>query len=347
MTGKSPNLLVPQSTTDTHAAVPETGPAATDAPAGSVRSTMIEAATAQAAMQPWIEMECYQLGRGKRLAQLDSVDLGSRQIVRERQEVAVQKLGVTPANLCTVSCCTPDPTFRFSELRAGDDETLFFMPGNYEFDLYVPAGAQTAYISFDQDEFITGARVLDPARWESGPSQLLSIPTAQQSSFNRLVDRFFEASDTLRAGGESADIASMQGVLLQNILLMAVSPGASASEPPSMERARAFHVCKAARAFVDESLAADLVPTIVDICITVGVSERTLQYAFRAYVHMSPLAYLRMCRLNRVRETLLASDPQATTVTAVAMCFGFLHLGRFSLEYKRAFDEAPSTTLAL
>ena len=113
-----------------------------------------------------------------------------------------------------------------------------------------------------------------------------------------------------------------------------------------MERARAFHICKAARAFVDDRLATDKVPTIVDICMSVGVSERTLQYAFRVYVHMSPLAYLRMCRLSRVRETLLASEPQNTTVTAVAMRYGFLHLGRFSLDYKRAFHEAPSATLA-
>jgi hypothetical protein len=73
--------------------------------------------------------------------------------------------------------------------------------------------------------------------------------------------------------------------------------------------------------------------------------ESGAQYAFRNDVDMLPLAYLRMCRLSRVRETLLASERQNTTVTAVAMRYGFLHLGRFSLDYKRAFHEAPSATL--
>ncbi len=311
-----------------------------------MRSAVIQAAAVQAAMQPWIQMECYQLGRGKHLAHVDSLDLGSQQIVREHQEVAVQKLGVTPPNLCTVSCCTPDPAFRFSELRAGGP-TLFFMPGNCEFDIYVPAGAQTTYVSFSQDEFIRAAGALDPAHWGRPPQQLVSIRTPGQACFNRLVDQFLKASQTLAGCGEPVDTTAIQGVLLQHVLQIAVSPGASESEVSSLERARAFQICRAARSFVEERLAADHVPTIVDICATVGVSERTLQYAFRAYVHMSPLAYLRMCRLNRVRETLLASDPQETTVTAIAMRYGFLHLGRFSTDYKRAFDEAPSATLGL
>lgn len=314
-------------------------------PLGNVCSTVIEAAATQAAMQPWVEMECYQLGRGKRLAQMDSLDLGSQQVVRERQEVAVQKLGITPPNFCTVSSCSPDPRFRFSELCADNADTLFFMPGNSEFDIYVPAGVQTTYVSFRQDEFISSARALDPAQWEHTLSQPLSIHTRQQASFNHLAQQFFKASETLAAHGESVDASVMHSILLQNILQLAVSPAANPSVPPSLDRARAFHTCRAARAFVEERLAADNVPTIVDICMQVGVSERTLQYAFRTYVYMSPLAYLRMCRLNRVRKTLLASDPQTTTVTAVAMRYGFLHLGRFSLDYKRAFNEPPSATL--
>ena len=311
----------------------------------NVHFTVIEAAATQAAMQPWTSMECYQLGRGKRLAQMESLDLGSQQIVREHQEVAVQKLGITPPNFCTVSCCTPDPAFRFSELGADDTDTLFFMPGNKEFDLHVPAGAQTTYVGFAQDEFVRGAQTLNPVEWEDTPQQLLSIRTTEQAAFLQLVNQCLETYHTLTARGESVDAAVVQSVLLQNILQMAVSSG-SYQSAPAIERARAFHICRTARVFVEEHLAIDRVPTIVDICSNVGVSQCTLQYAFHAYVHMSPLAYLRMCRLNRVRDTLLVSDPRTTTVTAVAMHYGFLHLGRFSLDYKRAFDEAPSATLA-
>lgn len=317
------------------------------ASAGNVfRSTAIEVAMVQAAMQPWVEMECYQLSQGKLVAQMDSLDLGSQQVVVERQEVAVQKLGIAPPNFCTVSCCTPDPTSRFSELCAADADSIFFMPGNFEFDIYVPAGVQTAYVSFNQDEFLAGARALNPADWERAPSQLLSIHTTQQAAFKNVVNQFLKVTETFAALDEVVDTSVMQNALLQNILQIAVSSGANESRPSPIERSRAFQICRMARIFVEDSLAADILPTIVDICTAVGVSERALQYAFRTYVDMSPQAYLRISRLNRVRETLLASDPQNTTVTAVAMRFGFLHLSRFAFDYKRIFDELPSATLA-
>lgn len=323
----------------------EADPSAIVIPENNVCSRAIESASTQAAMQPWVSMECYQLGRGKHLAQMDCLDLGNRRIVREQQQAAVQKLGVAPPNLCTVSCCSHDLRFRFSDVSADNADTLFFMPGNHEFDLYVPGGAQTAYVSFDQDEFLSGARALNPADWERAPAQVLSIRTTEQASFLQLVTLFFEMYKTFSTWGDSVDHAVVHDALLQNILQLAASPGVGESEPPPLDRIRAFHTCRAARVFVEESLAADKVPTIVDICHNIGVSERTLQYAFRVYVHLSPLAYLRMCRLNRVRETLHAADPDSTTVTAVAMRNGFLHLGRFSVDYRRTFGETPSATL--
>src|SRR5690606_11635046 len=43
------------------------------------RSAVVRFAADQAAMQPWIEMECYQLGRGNTLAKMDCLDLGTQQ----------------------------------------------------------------------------------------------------------------------------------------------------------------------------------------------------------------------------------------------------------------------------
>lgn len=309
-------------------------------------SATVEDASVQAALQPWIEMECYQLGRGRQLVQLDSLDLGSYQLVRESQVAPVQKLGVMPANLCTLSYCTPSPRFRFSELGANESDSVFFMPEHTEFDIYVPAGAETAYVSFNQEEFVDAARVLDPVKWEHPPQQLQQLQHAEQVVLKRAVTHWFNTAAELRRTGAVLDASQMRRLLLHNILLVATATDWDEAQAPGVERSRAFQICRMARAFVEDSLAVDVVPTVTDICRAVGVSERALQYAFRAYVDMSPLAYLRLCRLNRVRATLRVAGPETTTVTAVAMRFGFLHLGRFALDYKRVFDESPSATLA-
>ena len=55
---------------------------ASDVAITGVHSALVRGAEEQAAMQPWVDMECYQLGAGGHLAQMDSLDMGSQQLVR-------------------------------------------------------------------------------------------------------------------------------------------------------------------------------------------------------------------------------------------------------------------------
>ncbi|MCW3634281.1 helix-turn-helix domain-containing protein, partial [Burkholderia cenocepacia] len=51
---------------------------------------------------------------------------------------------------------------------------------------------------------------------------------------------------------------------------------------------------------------------------------------------------------QHVREELLADDtPGLASVTDIALKWGFAHLGRFAIEYKRVFGESPSATLRM
>lgn len=311
-----------------------------------VHSQVIKDPSVQAAMQPWIEMECYQLSRGEQLSKMECLDFGHQQIVRESQQAAIQKQGVMPANLCTISYCSIDPAFRFSELKLKSDDAVFFMPENTEFDIYVPSGVQTSYISFNQDAFLNGAQTLNPEMWEKAPNQLITINNAQQMVLNDMINHWLKISELNAKKDLFFDQDLIDKMLLQDVLQFTVTNGSKDFQPTRSERNGAFHLCREVRAFIEECFALDMVPTIVEICNVIGVSERTLQYAFRSYVDMPPLAYLRLCRLHRVRTILKASDPHLTTVTAVAMQFGFLHLGRFALEYRQLFNEPPSITLA-
>jgi transcriptional regulator GlxA family with amidase domain len=81
------------------------------------------------------------------------------------------------------------------------------------------------------------------------------------------------------------------------------------------------------------------------LCRALGVSERTLRNAFRNTCGLAPCRHLRMLRLSHARCALLAADCKRVTVTEIATGFGFLELGRFSVEYRRVFGESPSQTL--
>ncbi|MHC4452802.1 MAG: helix-turn-helix domain-containing protein, partial [Planctomycetota bacterium] len=75
------------------------------------------------------------------------------------------------------------------------------------------------------------------------------------------------------------------------------------------------------------------------------VSPRQLFRAFHAEVGMSPAKYLKRYRMTQARLALLAADPAETTVTNLAVQWGFWELGRFAVEYHRVFGECPSQSL--
>jgi AraC-like DNA-binding protein len=84
--------------------------------------------------------------------------------------------------------------------------------------------------------------------------------------------------------------------------------------------------------------------TVSDVAAELGISVRSLQAAFRQWRNTTPNLFLRQVRLQRVRDQLLHAD-ESTNVTAVAMGYGFSHLGRFSAYYAATFGERPSVTL--
>jgi len=86
-------------------------------------------------------------------------------------------------------------------------------------------------------------------------------------------------------------------------------------------------------------------PYLSELCAAANVSERTLQYAFQDIMGMSPLTFLHRLRLHRARDELRKAESCSTTVTDVAMNWGFWHFGEFSRAYKNCFGELPSATL--
>ena len=320
----------------------------TSTEAASLWSRQVTDPADQAALQPWVEMECYQLDDGKTVAQLDCLDLGTHKVVRERQNAGIQKMGRAPADFCTISACTQGAGVQFCELSAGLVDTTIFMPGNTEFDVQVPAGIETIYISFSQEQFMRGARALDPESWDSPPERVTMLPTPQKSALKDVADLWFKAARDAQSRGEVLDPDVMRRIVFQAALQIATARPEDDGNTglPFSERSRALQIGRAARGFVEDRLDRDVLPTVVDICVSLGVSERMLQYAIREYIGVSPSAYLRQCRLNRVREALACSDAQNITVSQAAMRLGFLYMSRFAGDYQQMFGETPSVTLA-
>ncbi|MDI9904492.1 AraC family transcriptional regulator [Rhodococcus sp. IEGM 1406] len=81
--------------------------------------------------------------------------------------------------------------------------------------------------------------------------------------------------------------------------------------------------------------------TAAEMAEVAGVSVRRLQEGFRQYVGRSPSECLLDIRLERVHADLVDAD-DSTTVTDVAVRWGFTHTGRFASSFRRKYGVLPS-----
>lgn len=83
--------------------------------------------------------------------------------------------------------------------------------------------------------------------------------------------------------------------------------------------------------------------TAADMAEQAGVSVRRLQEGFKEYVGRSPRECLVEIRLAKVHDELVAGP--ATSVTDVALKWGFTHSGRFAAAFRHKYGVAPSQLL--
>jgi AraC-like DNA-binding protein len=95
--------------------------------------------------------------------------------------------------------------------------------------------------------------------------------------------------------------------------------------------------------FIDEH-AGDPI-TLNEIAVAARLSPRGLQAAFRRHLDTTPLAQLRSVRMERAHRDLQNAAPGNTSVAALAARWGFTHLGRFAVDYRRRYGSSPSQTL--
>ena len=83
---------------------------------------------------------------------------------------------------------------------------------------------------------------------------------------------------------------------------------------------------------------------LADIAAVAGCGYRGIQRGFVDAYGKTPMAYLRIVRLRRVRAILLA-ELDGHAISDVAKQWGFTHMSRFAQDYYREFGELPSDTV--
>ena len=85
--------------------------------------------------------------------------------------------------------------------------------------------------------------------------------------------------------------------------------------------------------------------TIEALAAVTGGSARSIFKAFKETRGATPMAFVKTVRLEHARRLLQAPDPN-TSVIGIAFTCGFLNSGHFARDYRLAYGELPSATLA-
>ena len=135
-------------------------------------------------------------------------------------------------------------------------------------------------------------------------------------------------------------VRELEDELIANFVMATVVTGKPGRRHDDTASAR---VIDRAEAYLCAHL--DSVVSRANLAAEAGVSISTLSRGFAKRHGTGPMGFLKTRRLNAAYLELLGAEPGSTTVTEAATRYGFNHLGKFSVEYKQAFRESPSSTL--
>ena len=223
----------------------------------------------------------------------------------------------------------------------------------------IPSGTILSYRWDDADRFTltTGFESVGICVDEQALQQYLESKCETQRIHNRRVihssassqpicrdfqDRLLTLINQLCERPELLESSALRFEIVDSLLEAVVSVIGDPDEgtearPPLAIRAQTVY---RAQEFIEANLTAGI--SMTELCTTLKVSRRALEYAFRDVIGIPPKRYIMALRLRRARQEII--EQPSTCISEIAERCGFNHLGRFSGLYRGFFGELPSRT---
>ncbi|WP_417543685.1 helix-turn-helix domain-containing protein [Marinobacter sp.] len=275
-----------------------------------------------------------QVGNGRFYGRIDELHLDGIQLFIEHTSHAVRQQCMVWPDSVWFGIPSRTEDVRINGQNA-DHTDILCRPGSRHFELVTPD-------SFDMLSLVVHQRELK----QQSESQGIELKVLDTSSHPRLklpAQTLLNIQYLLRRIVRT-EACRLDGQIHHDLLIMAVLELLSVEKPnqkvaPSYAHRKA--VVEKIKAYINT--VDDLPVTMSKLCEVGCVSQRTLQYSFESILCISPIQFLRISRLNRVRRMLRADNAQS--VSDIAAFNGFYHHSQFSASYKQLFGECPSETL--
>lgn len=230
--------------------------------------------------------------------------------------------------------------FRWCGEMINSDE-LLVMPESGEFESMSPPGLDAFHLSLEKSLLQEVAN----EKFDCDLSELLGrerifCPHGGENVQRlryllRILSRRLSPGQGVSATLMTADIESEVAYLC-----LATLNGKTAR--PRGARNRRMRALSSALTLLEDTRGRISVPELLD---GTGVSRRTLENAFQDVLAVSPAAYIKALRLQRLRFELLHASTSSVSVGQLGRRHGFVHGGQLATDYYALFGESPGATL--
>jgi AraC family ethanolamine operon transcriptional activator len=247
------------------------------------------------------------------------------------------------------ACVVPVEPFdrgRYFGQEIRDTNVLTLEPG-LDFWMVAPADADYAGLVMPQSLVLRYASSLQLAGEEHlrDCPRLIELPVHRLQALRRFMSTVLSNLER-NAATRASPLACRQIEESGAVLLICTFLGRSRLRGAGRPKSSYERIARQARDLVVAHPEAP--PTLVELCEHLHVGVRALNYAFQHALGTSAGEYLRVVRLNRVREELLAARGGGRVIlSTIAARWGFWHASQFTRQYRALFGERPSETLRM
>lgn len=201
---------------------------------------------------------------------------------------------------------------------------------------------QWGLISLPMEQFAkSGAALIGQPILPPRSTRLLHPSGADLSRFQHLFQHACHLAAPANKLIEQSEVARA----LEQDMIHAVIHCLTGDGTENSSRTRSKHTALMTRFETVLRKSVDRKMTLPDLCVEIGVAERTLRMCCHEFLGVSPMRYLLLCRLNKARAALRRADASTASVASIAREHQFVEPGRFAATYRAVFGETPLTTL--
>lgn len=292
------------------------------------------------------DQDFVQLKRGTFEMEINIIQIGDFQFIEQSVNGSILIRGNSPAKTCVLAI----PVLKKGETLHGGNifSENCYLRGNHTGYLDTTIGDQlnVVAISAPIEQILERAEQI---QWSVTEKQLLPVgiivpnPLALQQLSSYIEELLRLAKNCPDKLTDNSQNSSITHLIIEDCLPLLLDVLSSPSEFIPVKKSSRQKLVKPAEELMRDRLPAPI--TLSELCQGLNKSQRSLYRVFQECFGLPPMEYLKILRLHGVRRALKSADYQTSTVTDLALDWGFWHMGQFSRDYRNMFGESPVNVL--